>query len=220
MFNTPIGTDTILYDSEHEATPIRQASSAPIKSTVSTLPFHIFHTSKSDIRLMSNIRYGPGAGDATGRKTVLCQQALNQKTPRGLHTSWAERLNMVLQIPELGVVAIAHQAGRVALLTMTKNLKNDRFGFRLEWILPFRTEEEAGIRPDVALLGMAIGPVQGYGKLSGFATAEPRDSKGFVNETRRFRLILTYSDHTMISYEIWRSITDSGSGTEDRLLLL
>lgn len=220
MFNTYMGTDEILDDSEHEAIPIRQASSAPSKGPISTLPFHIFHTSKSDIRLMSDIRYGPYAGKGTGRNTVLCQQALNQKTPPGLHTSWAERLNMVLQIPELGIEAIAHQAGRVALLTMTKNLKNDRFGFRLEWILPFQTQEEAGIRPDVALLGMAIGPVQGCGKLSGSATAEPRDSKGFVNETRRFRLILTYYDHTIISYEIWRSIADSGPGTQDRILLL
>lgn len=199
----------------------RHASSAPCKRQISTLPFHIFHTGKFDLRLMSDIRYGPVVDQGTTCNTVICRQALHQKIPPGLRLpGYVERLNMVLQIPELGIVAIGHQAGRVALVTMTKKAKKDQFGFRLERLLPFRTQEAAGKRPGVALLGMAIGPVQGCGQMSGSATNEPRDSKGLVNGNRRFRLILTYYDHTILSYEIWRSIADSGSETQDRILVL
>lgn len=213
-------TDEDLFVSENEVLPTRQTSSAPGKRQISTLPFHILQTSKSNIRLMSQIRYGPFEEKGVVCSTVVCHQALHQKIPPGLRHPGMERLNMMLQIPELGIVAIAYQAGRVALLTMTRKVKNDQYGFRLEWLLPFQTQEEAGKRPDVALLGMAIGPVQGCGKTSGSVIDEPRDSKGLSNGTRRFRLILTYYDHTILSYEIWRSIAGSGSGIQDRILVL
>lgn len=213
-------TDEALFVANNEVLPTRQTSSAPGKHQISTLPFHILQTSKYDIRLMSQIKYGPFEVKGTVCSTVVCQQALRQKIPPRLRHPSMERLNMVLQIPELGIVAIACQAGRVALLTMTKKVKNDQFGFRIEWLLPFQTQEEAGKRPDVALLGMAIGPVQGCGKTSGSVTNEPRDSKGLINGTRRFRLMLTYYDHTILSYEIWRAVADSGSGIQDRILVL
>lgn len=216
----PMETDESLFVLKQEGLPTLQSSSALGKRQISTLPFHIFKSSKSDIRLMSDIRYGPFVKEGTTCNTVVCQQVLHQKIPPGLRHPGMERLNMVLQIPELGIIAIAYQAGRVALLTMTKKIKNDQFGFRLEWLLPFKTQEDAGKRPDVALLGMAIGPVQGCGKMSSSSIDEPRDSRGLVNGTRRFRLILTYYDHTILSYEIWRSIADSRSGTQDRILVL
>lgn len=210
---TPMETD--------EDLPTRQASIARRKRRISTLPFHVFQTTRLDFRLMSDIRYGSVTEEGTTCDTVLCQKALHQKFPPGLRPpGYLERLNMVLQIPELGLVAVAHQGGRVALLTMTKRAKNDQFGFRLEWLLPFRTQEDAGKRPDVALLGMAIGPVQGCGRMSSSSTDEPRYQKGFVNGTRRYRLILTYYDHTILSYEIRRSVADSRSGAEDRILVL
>lgn len=179
-----------------------------------TLPFHIFQTSESVMRLWFDIKYTGGLASCS---TVLCEQALHQHfPPHLLNLSHFERLNMVLQIPELGIIAVANQVGRVALLTMTKNTMNDQWGFRVEWHLPFRTQEIDGLRPDLALLGMAIGPVQGYGKMSGFA----RDEAGPVDGTRRFRLMLIYYDSTILSYEIWRSIADSGSGIQDRILVL
>ena len=207
---TPMETD--------EAFPTQEASSAPSTPPISTLPFHIFQTSRSDFRLLSEIRSGQLAEEGSTCNTVLCQQALYQKIPPGLrHLGYVERLNMVLQIPELGIVAVAHQGGRVALLTMTKKVNHDQYGFRLEWLLPFRTQEDAGKRPDVALLGMAIGPVQGCGRMSDSVTDETRSSNGLVVGTRRFRLILTYYDHTILSYEIWRSTAYSGPGVQDRI---
>lgn len=213
--STPARMDEILF-----GLPSRKASSPLSKSKVLTLPFHIFQTTKSDIRLMSDIRHGPIIEKGTSCNTLVCQQALHQKTPSHLRHPGMERLNMVLQIPELGIMAVAYQAGRVALLTMTKIDKNGQFGFRPEWLLPFRAQEDVGKRPMVALLGMAIGPVQGCGRMSGSATDEARDPKVLANGTRRFRLILTYYDHTILSYEIWRSIADSGSGIQDRILVL
>lgn len=210
---TPMETD--------EDLPTLQASISRSKRRISTLPFHVFQTARFDFRLMSDIRYGSVVEEGATCDTVLCQKALYQKIPPGFrHPGYVERLNMVLQIPELGLVAVAHQGGRVALLTMTKRAKNDQFGFRLEWLLPFRAQEDAGQRPDVALMGMAIGPVQGCGRISSSSTDEPRDQKGFVNGTQRYRLLLTYYDHTILSYEIRRSVADSRSGVEDRILVL
>ncbi|MCJ1463321.1 hypothetical protein MMC07_001928 [Pseudocyphellaria aurata] len=212
---TPARVDEALF-----GLPGRKTSIPLNKNQISTLPFHVFQTGKSDIRLMSDIKHGPIIEHGTSCNTLVCQQVLHQKISSHLRHPAMERLNMVLQIPELGIMAVAYQAGRVALLTMTKREKNGQFGFRPEWLLPFRAQELARIRPMAALLGMAIGPVQGCGRLSGSAAGESRDPKVLVNGTRRFRLILTYYDHTILTYEIWRSIADSGSGIQDRILVL
>lgn len=191
--------------------PTPHTPNRPEKRPISTLPFHIFQTSQLDMRLLFDIKF---TEETTSCSTVLCEQALHQRLPRDIRDF--ERLNMVLQIPELGVMAVANQVGRVALLTMTKNTRNNRCGFRVEWLLPFRTQEIDGQRPKRALLGIAVGPVQGYWQTFGFTKAEDRALDG----TRRFRLMLTYNDSTILSYEIWRPIADSGSGIQDRILVL
>ena len=129
---------------------------------------------------------------------------------------------MVLQVPELGVVAIASQAGRVALLTMTKSTRgSEQYGFRIEWLLPLRSEEEKLLRPNTALMGMALGPVQGRGMTAASAVSgDAQDQAMVADGSRRFRLMLTYYDHTILSYEIWRSLSDAGSGIQCRELVL
>lgn len=132
---------------------------------------------------------------------------------------------MIHQIPSLGIVAIASQVGRVALLTMTKLSSHSKgepslLGFRVEHILPFQSQEHRDERPEVPLLGMAVGPVQGHGLrdenicVSGTNTAGDDGEGG----DRRYRLLMVYYDHTVLSYEIWRRKEGSGYEVNNRVL--
>ena len=107
---------------------------------------------------------------------------------------------MIVQIPELGVVAIGNQVGRVGILTMTRWEAQKQSGYKIECILPFDSEETKGLRPRRPLMGMAVGPIQGQ------ETALPHESPRVgVPTPRRFRLLMIYCDHTILSYEISRT---------------
>lgn len=115
---------------------------------------------------------------------------------------------MIVQIPELGAVAIGNQIGRVMLLTTTM-APDFGGGFRVDALLPFKSQEEKGLRPTVPLLGMAVGPIQGRETMdqsnSRFDPPDPRAEEGKPLATpRRYRLFLFYTDHTILSYEITR----------------
>ncbi|KAJ5674684.1 uncharacterized protein N7477_004618 [Penicillium maclennaniae] len=71
-----------------------------------------------------------------------------------------DRFNMVKYIPELGIVVAASQKGRVAIITLTW-AKEIGFAFRLDWIVPFSTQEQNNERPESPLLGIAVGPMAG-----------------------------------------------------------
>lgn len=199
-----------------------QATEVPKEPKSNTLPFNIFHSERFDLHLLTEIQYGT---DSTATcNAIKCQQALRQDVPPGLHQVIGyDRLKMLIQIPELGLVAIATQVGRVALLTMTSmgGAGVTMYGFRIEWFLPFKSQEQRRIRPDYSLLGMAVGPLQG------FETASPssissnipgrRNPRGQapingVKQSRRFRLILYYYDHSVLTYEIWRDVEDNKPG--------
>src|SRR3954447_7416218 len=104
-----------------------------------------------------------------------------------------ERLCFVKMISELSLLVIGSQAGRVALITLTRPQISSPNGpvvsFRLEKILPRKQEEDKGLRPNLPLFGMAVGPLQVSRKGSGL---------------KRWRLILHYYDHTVLSYEVSR----------------
>lgn len=108
-----------------------------------------------------------------------------------------DRLNMIALLPDLGVVAVASQRGRAAVFSLTEDPTPDdegltTFGLRLDWILPFKSQEECGFRPaGKPLLGIAASPIPGSLGLD----ASP-------GRRRRWRLMLTYSDFTILSYEI------------------
>lgn len=113
---------------------------------------------------------------------------------------------MIHQIPELGAVAVGNQIGRVALLTLTKwpAIEEDRgkipvsadiedyAAFKISAILPLQSQVDGNLRPEEPLLGMAIGPIQGQCNSGG--------------ELKRYRLFMTYHDHTILSYEISREV--------------
>lgn len=67
---------------------------------------------------------------------------------------------MVKYIPELGIVVAASQKGRVAIITLTWQ-KEISFAFRLDWIVPFHTQEQKDERPESPLLGIAVSPMAG-----------------------------------------------------------
>ena len=95
---------------------------------------------------------------------LFCANLLNQDLPPELenaHESHLARLIMVQQIPELGLVIIASQLGRVAVCSLTRNVTTNTCGLRVDWILPTRTQERTKVRPYLPLLGIATSPIQG-----------------------------------------------------------
>lgn len=134
---------------------------------------------------------------------------------------------MILQIPELGAIAVGNQAGRVMLLTMTKSVHDkSRYGFRVDWLLPFKSQEDQGLRPEVSLTGMAVSPIQGREMMENYNNGFDPPTGLYADEVRkpsepprRHRLFLFYRDHTILSYEITRSPAAKDMGVQDRVIL-
>ena len=178
------------------------------------LPFSLLHTTEMDIHLWRNI--APRSDDRINisnglQSRVICRRAIQQAIPPHLRLlRQIERLNMVLQIPELGIVAVGNQAGRVGILTMTRWQSYIESGFKIEFILPFYSQEEQGCRPDRALMGFAIGPIQGHETKpdNGSALETPEATvtglRIATRSSRRFRLMMVYYDQTVLSYEVSR----------------
>jgi len=124
-----------------------------------------------------------------------------------LHLSHIDRLNLTAQIPELGVVLIGSGKGRVAILTLHKiadenssnlrardaegvNSRQYTYTMRMLCILPLDNQEEQNQRPLQPLVGLATAPIHGH------------TSDKAMDSIKRWRIMLTYRDHTVLSYEI------------------
>jgi hypothetical protein len=124
-----------------------------------------------------------------------------------------ERLNMNASIPSLGVVIVASQKGRALILSLTKMTPSTKFppslkdfscqnksvyGMKVEAILPFAEQERQNQRSGYPLHGIAASPLQGCeGKRSG-----------------RWRLMMMYQDHSILSYELSRRNAARDSGVD------
>ena len=182
-----------------------QASYTP-SQRIHNLPFNFLFTSEADICLLYNLHgFERDTTITTMFSGIICKTALQQKLPPAIsHMRHYDRLNMIHQIPELGVVAVGSQIGRVALLTMTHwDDSTMRIGlghpksneaFKISAILPFHSQEKKDVRPEQPLLGMAFSPIQGQGTRT----------QGPGGMPRTYRLLMTYYDHTILSYEIYR----------------
>lgn len=234
----------------------------------------LIHCGDSHVRLLN----GPRAR----YPHIFCAHVLKQRftnevlrTPAGFEFSRMDRLNMMKTVPELGLVLIATQTGRVAVCSLTRR-PDGLLGMRFDWILPTTGQEQRGIRPNLySLLGMAVAPVQGridpeyfsdpeeepdrwgkdgvfdgvkttfehevplVDKVTHVAEDEPRvnhrrkqrsvtenaspvgrpgakhgswstpdqhASWKAMENTRRFRLMLTYTDMSVLTYELWRDV--------------
>lgn len=145
---------------------------------------------------------------------------------------------MIHQIPELGVIAIGNQIGRVALLTLTRSPPISRHhrhhhhwrkiplafeanaddaddehhhhtGFKIEAVLPFESQEKRLVRPEVPLFGMAVSPIRGQGRgRVGGAFDDGTGTGTGAGTGGRYRLLMTYYDDTVLSYEISRGVPE------------
>lgn len=68
---------------------------------------------------------------------------------------------MVKYVPDLGLVVAASQKGRVAIISLTWQ-EEVGYGFRVDWIVPFYTQERKDERPMIPLLGLAVSPMPGF----------------------------------------------------------
>lgn len=148
------------------------------------------------------------------------------------------RISLSQSIPELGLVVVGTPKGRVAILSLqqcedaseadrrrsgpakakekkpsfaqrTSKYRDSMYFLRLEWILPFKEQEEDGQRPLCPLIGIAAGPMKGM--------QQSRRAEISTNSPRRWRLMLTWCDHTVLSYEIGAA---SSSGIDCNSLLI
>ncbi|KAF5018655.1 hypothetical protein F66182_9360 [Fusarium sp. NRRL 66182] len=171
----------------------------------------LLRTYEKDIELRSfspNMRWDTPQSQECG---VVCPDTLKFgrfRDPRLRHHFHAtSRLNMIALAPELSLMAIGSPTGRVVLLTLTRKAipaENSHgegtleHGFRVEWVLPTGSDEDEHRKILRPMHGMALGPVQtgdGIGaKVGGEGPAMPR----------RYRLMLHYRNHDILSYELTR----------------
>ncbi|KAK3705776.1 hypothetical protein LTR37_013083 [Vermiconidia calcicola] len=182
------------------------------------LPCPILHASVRNIYLLqpSNKSYalGPNLKPMLGFANPL-RQTIQQDFE---YLRVFERLNMHAYIPPLGIVVLASQKGRAVVLQLTKLPKGSyippemqpvaqdkwtRYCMRLAAILPFAHQEKANQRPFAPLHGIAAGPMQG--------------SENVKLEQKRWRLMLMYQDHSVLSYEIGRAGKGSAGARDSGL---
>jgi hypothetical protein len=143
-------------------------------------------------------------------KYVLPHHPNASKTPWDLHPTYSERVSMLIHVPELNLVAAGSPTGRVALITLTKTAKmlhmaKLRHGFRVDYVLPRKSEDDRKLRPGCTLIGIAMSPVPHRPG----ADLELRPRGGRASPAT-YRLIMHYKDHTILMYEIARG-GDDGS---------
>ncbi|KAF4239634.1 hypothetical protein CNMCM6457_008554 [Aspergillus fumigatiaffinis] len=116
--------------------------------------FPILHFSQTDIRLLPH--------PLAPQPSVVCGAPLRQAFTRPIVSIRAcDRFNMVKSIPEHGIVVAASQKGRAAVIALTQS-EETGLSFRVDWIVPFESQEKFGERPLVPLLGMSVSPIQGF----------------------------------------------------------
>jgi hypothetical protein len=171
------------------------------------LPCPILHASIRNVYLLQPSRQRlspdqPFMPPMVGMASPLKQSV--QAVNRGLNMF--DRLNMHAYIPTLGVVVLASQKGRAIVLSLARVPQSmqypegfnpslgqkTNYTFRAECILPFESQEKAGQRPFSTLHGIAVGPIQG--------TENMKDGG-----KSRWRLMMMYQDHSILSYEIRRT---------------
>ena len=187
------GLDPILI-SEHIVHHNSQNSSP---NTISTWrdpdygPFLLIHTGQDFVSLQ---------GVPCDNLAVISRDPCHQHLPTNM--AWLlhyDRLHLSQLIPELNLFVTATAAGRAAIYTLTRKVTgtksgiDDEYGMRLDFVVPFTSQEERKERPATFLIGLAAAPIQGH-----------QMNFGNVMSGQRWRLALTYHDHTVMNYELWR----------------
>ncbi|KAK3072258.1 hypothetical protein LTR53_007157 [Teratosphaeriaceae sp. CCFEE 6253] len=169
------------------------------------LPCPVLHASVKNLYLLqpSNQALHPGAfaPPVVGLANPL-RQAVQQQFA---YLNMFDRMNMSGYVPALGVVVLASQKGRAVVMALTKlagsagypdevrgslGPAKTNYAMRVECVLPFASQEAGNQRPFAPLHGIAVGPIQG--------------TEGLGEERKRWRLMMMYQDHSLLSYEIKR----------------
>ncbi|KAL8767702.1 MAG: hypothetical protein Q9209_005882 [Squamulea sp. 1 TL-2023] len=190
-------------------------ASVGVPDAAGRLTFCVLQTTQHDARLVHMLRSSAPTQAKGPRpvKEILCRSILDQRLhPHDQYLARLQRLNMVHHVPELCIVVIGDQMGRVALLAMTRRQEStvglgnlDDVGFRVEAFLPYKSQEDAGQRPKTELLGVAVGPVQGHEQQrEDLLDTGALHRRRLVLRSRAYRVMLYYRDHTVLSYEIKR----------------
>jgi hypothetical protein len=173
------------------------------------LPCPILHTSIRNVYLLQPSQQRHGQNEPFLPPMVGLAAPLRQSIQAEYRMlNMFDRLSMHAYIPTLGVVVLASQKGRAIVLSLTRVLQNMKYpveidpklgiktnyAMRTECILPFESQEKSGQRPFSPLHGIAVGPIQG--------------TENVRNEAkRRWRLIMMFQDHSLLTYEIRRTKT-------------
>lgn len=200
-------------------------------SLCARLPCPILHASVTNLYL-----FQPAISSTSAQvhaPVITLSEPFEQDLPIRYYAIDAlDRCNMSAAIPALGIVVIATQKGRCAILSLTQVVTRAPdlqphgasragvgvtykrvFGYRIDHILPFASQEAAGHRPPAPLHGIAVSPLQKGGGDDGGGHVGDEGGLGQGGAGERWRLMLMYQDHTVLSYEIGRA-PDVGGGDE------
>jgi hypothetical protein len=158
------------------------------------LPCPILHSSVKNVYL-----HQPTEGPIVGFAGATHQNLPSKYSRLNIF----ERFNMIAYIPSIGIIVLASQKGRAVVLSLTKF--QTTYAMRIDRILPLSYQEDRMERPFSPLLGIAVGPIQGTEHL-------PEDQK-------RWRLLMTYYDHTIFSYEIKRGRETASTTTLESIII-
>jgi hypothetical protein len=168
--------------------------------------FYIMRTSPTDVQLQP---FDPGLPSIECKFVLTQHNHTRTTTPWDMHPAYAERMSMLIHVPELSLVVAGSPMGRVALITLTKSCKRIqstpvRRGFRVDRVLPRRSEDDRRLRPACTLIGIAMSPVPDH-RAKGLALHPPGGGRA---PPVMYRLILHYKDHTILMYDIARGLSD------------
>ncbi|KAG5982132.1 hypothetical protein E4U55_002259 [Claviceps digitariae] len=149
---------------------------------------------------------------------ILCPYALTMGLPPGRASRFyfrgTSRLSMVIHIPELFLIVVGSPIGRVILVTPTRLAQPIEkqsgvlhHGLRLEWVLPRQSDEAVFRTNKRPMHGMAVGPVQEGGVMGHHGQDAGGAELGKQRRTmmpRRYRLMLHYRNHDVLTYELSR----------------
>jgi len=190
----------------------RTHNTKSVKFQRAEFPVHMAKNMTMLRTMCTDVELQPFDPQGTG---IICKSVLTHHNHHGrrnepwdLARHYSERVSMLIHVPELNLVVAGAMHGRVALLTLTKTTKRlkgipVRRGFRVDWVLPRRSEEDKRLRPLCALHGVAISPVPDV-------KARGLDLHGRHGRLPPvwYRLILHYVDHTILMYDIARQAGD------------
>lgn len=171
--------------------------------------FHILRLHERELELRCLLRWESGKRHELG---VFCPQALTLGTDVQGDRTWmlfhaTNRLSMVTHVPDLSLVVVGSPMGRVLLVTPTRldhpvdwRTEHVQHGFRIDCVLPRLSDDKVHRKTMRPLHGMAVGPVQEDVVGGGQHDAAARRACG----PRRYRLMLHYRNHDILTYEMSR----------------